>query len=592
MKLKVFVIIFLNCIIFNVDSQNIVDLSADRGLMVRQISNTEEKAKKYFAELPIVSDTIYAIIFRPANCPRCDGFINRIDELIKKCTSKPSVLISVYPDSVAARAYVDKYALNSDYYMFDTDERFAEIFSFSPGYLHVGYILKMNKTTGELIVGSNADNVTIEFFDCLNLYNVRKETMEFPCDKAEYIDWESTETAMLVNQDCYKVHVPESTYSISEIIYQPVFQRDNLLWNDKLAMGVVEFELHDSVMQYKRIVEPDSTEFSKFVNLPSQYYKQLLKANQLKNIPLQPFIIDDDKYGIAYSMPELWLDGENELNYRNKPCYLVRSISDLDYSDIVPLEYDFEDIFYYPHFNMKGVGDDKVVVGVERITWPMVTNKSEYADSPADNPFQNEFYESYEQPTLAIYNKKDGLLNMRFGELPGFAKKTKTGYCYSDMVFDCWEGEAVYGQSFEGNLIISSIEALDCLDCQKKYEVFGLDENMFKEPEPSDYYSYNCNALALPFLNRKVMDVMCDYESIHCIVRHCTDAFERPEYEDYDYVVINRKSGQRKTFKFPQKSIGERRISYGLRRLGNGDVMPYYIAKSDNTWKVQMASPE
>lgn len=591
MKLKLFTIAFLQCIICTAASPNIVDISADRGLMVRQIPNTEEKAKNYFAGLPIESDTIYAIIFRPANCPRCDGFINKIDGLIKKCTSKPSVLVSVYPDTVAAKAYIDKYSLKSDYYMFDTDEKFSEIFSFSPGYLHVGYILKMNKDTGELIVGSNADNVTVDFFECLNMYSVRKDTMEFSCDKAEYLDWDESGTGVLAKQNSYELQIPDSTYSVSEIIYQPVFHNNVMLWNDKLAMSVVEFELQDSIMQYKRTIEPDSLEFSKFVNLPTQYYNQLLKSNQIKNIPLQPFIIDEDKYGVAYSMPELWLDEENELNYRNKPCYLERSVSDSDFSNIIPLEYDFEDVFYYPHFNMKGIGDDQVVVGVQRVTWPMVTDKNEYADSPADNPFQNEFYDNYPQPTLATYNKENGLLNMRFGGLPGFAKKTKTGYSFSDMVFDCWEGEAVFGPSFEGKLRISPIEALDCPDCQREYAVFDLDDNVFKNPDPSDYYSYSCNALALPYLNRKVMDVMCDCDNIHCLVRHCTDAFERPEYEEYDYVVINRKSGQRKTFKFPQMSKDERRISYGLRRMYNGDVMPYYIAKSDNMWKVQMASP-
>ncbi len=106
--------------------------------------------------------------------------------------------------------------------------------------------------------------------------------------------------------------------------------------------------LNDSILTFKRIVEPDSVEYSKFVSLPQRYYNKLLRANQLKNIPLQPFIIDEDKYGVAYSLPELWLDEENGLNYRNKPCYIERSFSDSNYMSIVPLEYDFEDVFYYP----------------------------------------------------------------------------------------------------------------------------------------------------------------------------------------------------------------------------------------------------
>ena len=176
MKSCMIILVFMTCFIESVLSQGLVDKSADTGLMVRQIPNTESAAIKFFADLSEKSDTIYATIFRPANCPRCDGFLNRINSFIKNETNKPSVLIAVYPDSVAAKAYIDKYSLKADHYIYDTDESFEEFLSFSPGYLHVGYILKINKSTGELIVGSNADNVSAAFFKELNNYNVRKET--------------------------------------------------------------------------------------------------------------------------------------------------------------------------------------------------------------------------------------------------------------------------------------------------------------------------------------------------------------------------------------------------------------------------------
>lgn len=571
-------------------AQELVDKSADTGLMVRQIPDTESEAIKFFSELSVQSDTIYATIFRPANCPRCDGFLNKINSLIKSETSKPSVLIAVYPDSVAAKSYIEKYDLAADYYMYDVKEDFSNILSFSPGYLHVGYILKFNKKTGELIVGSNADNVSAPFFKELNIYSKRKAPFKYPGTDGKYHGWGNVTERTLNIISSVPINIPGDNFKISEILYQPVYYENRLLFNDKLAMAVAEFVKKDSVMELKRLVEPDSSEYSRFVNLPAAYYDKLLKSNQLKNIPLQPFIIDDNTYGIAYSLPELWLDEEKVLNYRNKPCYIEKSFSDESYSRLLPLEYDFEDIFYYPHFNMKWSGDNGVVVGVQRITWPMISNKKEYMDIPENNPFCDSFYE-FEQPTLAVYNKNDGRLSFRFGELPSFAKKTKTGYCFSDMVFDSWNNEAVYGSAFDGHIVISPKESLDCRDCKKDYYAFVLDDSVFQVPDTSDYYSYACNALAEPYLNRKIADLKIDDRYIHCLVRNCTDAFERPELEDYNYVIIDRITGMRETFDFPARANDERRISYGLKRYGNGSVVPFYISRFNGNWRIFELAP-
>lgn len=584
MKFRIFLLIVVTLVATQGFSQGLVDKSADTGLMVRQIPNSEYDAVSFFSQLPVESDTIYATIFRPANCPRCDAFLNKINQLVKTETSKPTVLIAVYPDSIAAQRYIDKYKLESDYYIFDVNEDFSKFLSFSPGYLHVGYILKFNKTTGELIVGSNADNVTAAFFKELNIYNKRKEPLEYPSGGGLYHDWNEKGEKTLDVITSIPIDVPEK-HEISEILYQPVYYENKLLFNDKLALAVYQFELEDSIMAFKRLVEPDSIEYSKFVNLPISYYQKLLKSNQLKNIPLQPFIINNDKFGIAYSLPELWLDEEKTLNYRNKPCYLERSFTDDDYSALIPLEYDFEDIYFYPHFDMKWAGNDEVVVGVQRITWPLMSDRNEYMNTPENNPFCDQFYSS-EQPTLATYSINDGKLTYRFGTLPTFAQKTKTGYCFSHMVFDYYDEEAVYGSAYDGNIIISPKESLDCKDCRKIYKAFELDEKIFQIPDTSDYYSYNCNALSEPYLNRKIFDLKIDEKNIHCLLRHCTDAFERPEIEDYNYIIINRDSGERKTYNFPKRENGERRITYGLKRNNDGSVTPFYISFLDGIWRI------
>lgn len=77
-NLRVLILALLGCAVMSVSSKGLVDESADHGLMVRQIPGSESDARKFFSSLPVTADTIYATIFRPANCPRCDGFINII----------------------------------------------------------------------------------------------------------------------------------------------------------------------------------------------------------------------------------------------------------------------------------------------------------------------------------------------------------------------------------------------------------------------------------------------------------------------------------------------------------------------------------
>jgi len=579
------ILFFLSaCISICSVAQGLVDKSADNGLMVRQIPGSESDAVSYFSNLPVDGDTIYATIFRPGNCPRCDALLNTVNHYFKKCTDKPSVLIAVYPDSTISKEYIARYDLKADHYMFDTNEDFAKIFNFSPGYLHVGYILKMNVATGELIVGSNADMVTQSFMEELNNYSHRKPPHLYLAEKNVAPYPTDSVSATLSADKTLRLIYPSDMPKFSEVIYQPLFNGDNLLWNDKLLYAVYHFQLQDSTARLRNIFEANPREARTFVNLPEERYQRLLQDNLLKNIPLQPFVIDNDKIGVAYSLPEVWADSVIGLCYRNMPCYIVRSLSDDGYNDIVPIKLDYEDDFFYYQFYLKKCGKNNVVLGAQRLTWPMLTDRAEYETIEEKNPFTDGFYDNYAQPTLALYNTVDSMVGLKFGTLPDFAKRTKTGYCFSEMVFNSYGDEAVYASIYDGNIYVSDIESLDCRDCTKNYKAFNLDMNLFQEPDTALYHSYDCNALAEPLLHRRIDDVKCDGEHIHCLLRYSTDAFNRPSIEKYQYIMIDRLTGARTVYDFPAPAEHEQRMSYGLRRLDNGSVQPYYLSKDAEGW--------
>lgn len=497
------------------------------------------------------------------------------------------MLIAVYPDSMTAKTYIDKYDLKADHYMYDTEEKFNNFLSFSSGSLHVGYILKFNIATGELIVGANADNVSPAFVKELDMYSTRKPPYLFPSRAVVHKKITEDTFGHLKRCEQFQLKGSNRPAIMSEILYQPLFENNNVIWNDKLGEAVYNFEVSDSTMRFKGVFEVDSVQAATYADVPAERYLQMKDAGMLKNIPLQPFVIDSDKIGIPYSLPELWIGDNNGMNYRNKPCYLTRSLSDSSYSELTPLNFDYSEDFFYHHFYLKNVGDE-IAAGAQRLTWPILYDKEEYMNSPESNPFRDEFYDLYEQPTLATFRKSDGKVSLRFGELPSFAKRAKTGYMFAEMIFDASGDEAVYASAYDGTIYTSPVESLDCPDCRKKYSAFNLDVNEFQVPDSTDYYSYNCTALANPLLNRKIVDLKADNDNIHCVYRTCADTFERPDNEEYRYAVIDRKSGFCKTLAYPDKENGECRMGYGLRRTADGSIRPYFISKHDGTWSVTM----
>lgn len=152
-----------------------------------------------------------------------------------------------------AKAYINKYDIKADHYIFDTTEAFDKFLSFSPGYLHVGYILKFNISTGELIVGSNADNVSPAFFKEFNLYRDKKEAYRFPAGSYRRQPVTEHLAGSLVTKESYHLDTLTAPTIMSEIIYQPLFHGNNLIWNDKLAEVAYHFAI-DNARDRKSVV--------------------------------------------------------------------------------------------------------------------------------------------------------------------------------------------------------------------------------------------------------------------------------------------------------------------------------------------------
>lgn len=571
-------------------AQNRVDKVADEGLMVRQIPNSESDASCFFRHITTPNDTIYAVIFRPSNCPRCDTFITPLYKTIKKNSRYPVTLVAVYPDSIIAKNYIRDNGITYDNIIYDTTESFNNFLSFSAGYLHVGYLLKVVCSAGNVIVGTNIVDGSAEFIKEMNVYNHPKE-------KKNYRSF-SYNDKLGSNQDFSAEPISfNSVYSLefpiesapSEILYQPAFQGNHLVFNDKLSLKSHLYKINGSIAKLQRIIDVDSLEGATFSKLPKNIYDKLRKRGDLKNMPLQPFFKNDSILGVAYSLPDVWMSGENNFNYLNKPCYIERSVNDSSYKKLIAINPDFEEPFFYEHFYMKPAGDN-VILNVERLTYPYLTNTDEFMGIAEMDPFKDQFYNEY-QPTLALFGTTDGLLKTRFGKLPTFAKHTKTGYRLSSTVFDSYGDEAVYAGQYDGMIYLSPVADLGCDDCAKQYRIRLYDESELEAPDSSMFYTSQPELRTRGQLKWKIHDIKADVDNIYCIISTENDQLERPDKETFIYAKIRKDNGLQEFFAIPKSKDTEKRLmSCGLRRLSNGVVEPFLIFNKKGKWTVHTLS--
>ena len=90
-------------------------------LQIRQKPNTEGLLSDYLHSANIKEDTIFAILYSPAECFRCEAAIPAFYEKLK-CNNPNNklLLITVYEDSTTASWYNSKNNYKADYYLYDT----------------------------------------------------------------------------------------------------------------------------------------------------------------------------------------------------------------------------------------------------------------------------------------------------------------------------------------------------------------------------------------------------------------------------------------------------------------------------------------
>ncbi len=561
-------------------------------LQIRQKPGTEPLLKDYLSSISAPNDTVYAILYEPTFCPRCEIDIKPYSKMLSELAPQsPFVLITAYPDSARAAAYNKEKGYAADGYIYDTDEAFMRIFSFNTNGLSGLYILKMCKSTGELLVGANSFYTSMEYTKELTGWTERMEQHNF----AQASGAAGGEPWQLPRPACEPLTGPFTDHGLkldgqmlSDVYDVPKFDWPYFFYNDKLNNCVMLFKEDGGSLRFSARIEADSTERDHFIEL-SDDWKRLLDKSSLCYIPLAATMTDSQRIGVSYSLPHVMEDTiakNGGLAFFNAPAIVIRDAGTLAKSPMYCPDFMlFKDTtYFYAHFNFC-VFKGEVIYSCQKMTWPMMYERWEYEHNPVMNPFSEKFYSSG-NPWLAAFSLRTGKLVERFAELEPCAEASRTGYWFVNPVMYSNGDELLYSDGFSGAIHITR-------DIHKgaaeSYSAFAVDTAAFPQPDTAMFYRQEYTKAYDRFYYRCITAASMDAGKVTCIVRYARNDMANPtaEANDHTVVTIDRRTGLATERLIPRYQ-GMRPMGYGLL-TANGRVSPFgFYRRADGSYVVRV----
>lgn len=583
-KITVTVILLIQAIFVN-RAENLVDKYANEGLMARQIPKSEPAVKDYFAKAGMESDTVYALIFPPGNCPRCEAQINALDYELKKIDSKiKTVLISAYPEKNVAQAYNIKHNFKADNYIYDTTEQYKNFLSFSAGYMHIVYLMKVDLNTGTVIAVVEGSDCTSPFTDEFVAYATPLPKKRFKIESAAKPMFQPSNEFLTLERSC-PLENPDTIF-ISETRYPPAFNGEKLFFNDDLASAIYAYRLNeDGKFIFDGIITTDDRENRLFIEVEDKYYDLLLQDNGLRHIPLSPLLTPDGDLAISYSLPHVFHTDHGTIGYMNQASVLTVDTNSYEHKSLIPLVHNHDK--FIPHFSIYATPTE-IIAGCERMTWPMSFEREEYENTPENNPFADEFY-NRRNPIMSAFDSRTGNLKKLFGDLPRHSRLSKTGDYYHSYIFDYHNRETAQSDCVSGVIAIT-----DTTDYNRRiavYNAFSIPDSIIPAPDPAHFYSYDCATAYKPVFCRTIVDLKLTDDKIHCLVQYGDRSKADIVNDPISYIIVDRSNGTTMEKQFPKcDRQRDKPMAYGLYRQKDDKVYPYALIKSGNKTRLDIYS--
>ena len=552
-------------------------------LQIRQKPGTDKLLADWLAEAGVTEDTVYAYIYMPASCPRCESSIKIYKEELGRA-GKKFLLLAVMEDREAAEFYNKEKGYAADYYIYDTTNRYKDIFSFNNIDLDGSDMLKITKS-GRLITGFEGSYFRFDLF---------RELLA-KTEPLDYKDFGSTTNAEAATDWLYPISkanvkkmgaMKDFRLDVSpdaplcEVFRNPYFRDGLFFYPDELLGGVPVFKRKDGtdVFAFERVLSPTDDEKDQFVSISPEALKMMKDGGGVHYIVCNAWMLDSTHIGMSYSLPEIYADSLGNNCYFNQPYILSRNVEDYAENPCMPFNYNvFTEDYMYQHFQFSSTGD-KIIIGCWKMTWPIEFEPEEYKGKVDKDPFMAGFYDN-ETPFMAAFDRRTGKLLQRFGHLDDLARKAFTGYYFMSSLSTVGGSELAYTDSYSGKVYVA-----DTADLSREkacYTVFGIDEKTLPPVDTTKFYSYEIAKSLRKVYCRQVADIRITPEKLYCMVTYGDTSDPSEERKDYTFVTIDRKTGERSECLYPKTEEGYNVFCRGLYEQGH-DVYPFAVLKGKN----------
>ena len=233
----------------------------DCDLKIRQKPGTEKLLAQYLKRANVDADTVYAILFVPNSCTRCEAYIPAFYRLLKaNDSSNRMLLMTIYNDSVAAAKYNRRNGFVADYELYDTDDAYSRIFSLNSEGVTGLYILKLCPKSGVMVTGGQCLYMDKTFIRQLRDCKERLQPHVYQAENA--IDAENFRYKPHAKRVKWKyedfVLKQSADYPVSSVYDIAKFENGNFFYNDVLANGVMLFRKKGKELDFRSWLLPDS----------------------------------------------------------------------------------------------------------------------------------------------------------------------------------------------------------------------------------------------------------------------------------------------------------------------------------------------
>lgn len=332
----------------SVDARDYVEEMENNDLQIRQKLGTERLLSDYLGEVGMQEDTIYAVLYRPAQCIRCEVAVKAFYEFLKDNNpGHKMLLVTAYEDSATAAGYNRKHSYKADYYLYDTAMRYSEIFSFNSAGIYGLYILKLCPKSGVMITGGEFTYLGPEFVSQLvakkqrlaphvfsnELAHMAGETNSVAAEQRPLTNWKYKDI---------RVELPDSEF-ISSVYDVPKVENGHFFFSDMLNNGIMLFKKDGDAFKFRSLIQADESEKNRFVEVSDEDFSRLEKNGQVFYIALSANMIDNERLGISYSLPKILerkVGEEKKFCFYNSPAILIRDIDGLKPGKMIAPDFD------------------------------------------------------------------------------------------------------------------------------------------------------------------------------------------------------------------------------------------------------------